>query len=215
MPAPSSLGRRATNSYKLLLEEGVTDAFKEFTPINDYSGKKFDLELSKVELGEAKYDEHYAKEQKMSLDIPLHAIVKLKNKTTGTEQEQEIFLADFPLMTGHGTFIINGVERVIVPQLARSYGVFFTSDEVKGKVHFGAKIIPQRGAWIEIEADAMGELQVRIDRKRRTSLQHHSSAFWAQPTTAIFKSLFASNPLGKTRAAAIEKDPARPPKMRM
>jgi DNA-directed RNA polymerase subunit beta len=148
-----------------------------------------------VELGEAKYDEHYAKEQKMSLDIPLHAIVKLKNKTTGTEQEQEIFLADFPLMTSHGTFIINGVERVIVPQLARSYGVFFTSDEVKGKVHFGAKIIPQRGAWIEIEADAAGELQVRIDRKRKfpaTSLLRILGA----PTTAIL-----SRSLHQTRSA--------------
>jgi len=197
------------DSYKLLLQEGVKDAFKEFTPINDYSGKKFDLEFSKVELGEAKYDEHYAKEQKMSLDIPLHAIVKLKNKTTGTEQEQEIFLADFPLMTSHGTFIINGVERVIVPQLARSYGVFFTSDEVKGKVHFGAKIIPQRGAWIEIEADAAGELQVRIDRKRKfpaTSLLRILGATY----DSDLKSLFASNPLGKHWVeAAIEKDPAK------
>jgi DNA-directed RNA polymerase subunit beta len=145
----------------------------------------------------------------MSLDIPLHAIVKLKNKTTGTEQEQEIFLADFPLMTSHGTFIINGVERVIVPQLARSYGVFFTSDEVKGKVHFGAKIIPQRGAWIEIEADAAGELQVRIDRKRKfpaTSLLRILGATY----DSDLKSLFASNPLGKHWVeAAIEKDPAK------
>ncbi|HEY5383123.1 MAG TPA: DNA-directed RNA polymerase subunit beta' [Candidatus Paceibacterota bacterium] len=197
------------DSYALLLEEGVKEAFKEFTPINDYSGKKFDLEFVKVELGEAKYDEHYAKSQKMSLDIPLRAIVKLKNKTTGTEKEQEIFLADFPLMTSHGTFIINGVERVIVPQLARSYGVFFTSDEVKGKVHFGAKIIPQRGAWIEIEADANGELQVRIDRKRKfpaTSLLRILGA----PYDSDLTSLFASNPAGKHWVeAALEKDPAK------
>ena len=101
------------DSYKLLLQEGVKDAFKEFTPINDYSGKKFDLEFVKVELGEPKVDEHYAKAQKMSLDIPLRAIVKLKNKTLGTEKEQEIFLADFPVMTEHGTFVINGVERKV------------------------------------------------------------------------------------------------------
>jgi len=197
------------DSYKLLLEEGVRDAFKEFTPIQDYSGKKFDLEFVKIEIGEPKYDEHYAKAQKMSLDIPVRAIVKLKNKTMGIEKEQEIFLADLPLMTNHGTFIINGVERVIVPQLARSYGVFFTSDEVKGKMHFGAKIIPQRGAWIEIEADALGELQVRIDRKRKfpaTSLLRILGA----PYDSDLKSLFANTPAGKAWVeAAMEKDPAK------
>ena len=140
------------------MEGGVKDAFKEFTPITDYSGKKFDLEFVKIEIGEPKYDEHYAKAQKMSLDIPVRAIVKLKNKVQNEEKEQEIFLADLPLMTNHGTFIINGVERVIVPQLARSYGVFFTAEEVKGKRHFGAKLIPQRGAWIEMEADATGDI---------------------------------------------------------
>src|SRR6185436_5000491 len=155
------------DSYKWVLEHGIKETFKEFTPIKDYSGKKFDLEFVKIEVGEPKVDEHYAKAQKMSLDLPLRAIVKLKNKTQGTEKEQEIFLADFPLMTEHGTFIINGVERVIVPQLARSYGVFFTSDEVKGKRHFGAKVIPARGAWIEMEAEATGDIAVRIDRKRK------------------------------------------------
>ncbi len=154
-------------SYKELLKGGVKDIFKEFTPIKDYSGKKFDLEFVKIELGEPKFDEHYAKEQKMTLDMPLRGIVRLRNKTTGSEKEQEIFLADFPVMTDHGTFIINGVERVIVPQLARSYGVFFTAEEVKGKRHFGAKLIPARGAWIELEAESDGGLAVRIDRKRK------------------------------------------------
>src|SRR4029077_8747400 len=110
-------------------------------------------------------DEHYAKAQKLTLDVPIRAIVRLNNKVKSEEKEQEIFLADLPLMTPHGTFIINGVERVIVPQLARSYGVFFAAEEVKGKRHFGAKIIPARGAWIEIEAGADNELSVRIDRK--------------------------------------------------
>src|SRR3989344_3625462 len=98
------------------------------------------LVAAKVEIGEPKFDEHYAKAQKATLDIPVRAQIKLTNKVTGSVKEQEIFLADLPIMTSHGTFVINGVERVIVPQLARSYGVFFTSDEVKGKRHFGAKI---------------------------------------------------------------------------
>ena len=122
-----NLSQAQLDSFNWLLKEGVKDTFKEFTPIKDYSGKKFDLEFVKIELGEPKYDEHYSKAQKLSLDIPLRAIVRLKNKTTGSENEQEVFLADFPVMTSHGTFVINGVERVIVPQLARSYGVFFTS----------------------------------------------------------------------------------------
>src|ERR1700691_4265735 len=95
------------NSYKWILSEGIKNTFKEFTPIKDYSGKKFDLEFVKIELGEPKYDEHYAKAQKMSLDIPVRAIVRLKNKVQNEEKEQEIFLADLPLMTDHGTFIIN------------------------------------------------------------------------------------------------------------
>ncbi|MEK7613068.1 MAG: DNA-directed RNA polymerase subunit beta, partial [Patescibacteria group bacterium] len=197
------------DSFKWLLSQGIRETFKEFTPIKDYSGKKFDLEFVKIEMGEAKFDEHYAKAQKLTLDIPLHAIVRLKNKAAGTEQEQEIFLADFPLMTDHGTFVINGVERVIVPQLARSYGVFFTSDEVKGKRHFGAKIIPQRGAWIEIEADATGDLNVRIDRKRKfpaTSLLRVLGAAY----DSDIKSLFSSTPQGKKwLEQALEKDPAK------
>src|SRR3989344_4171829 len=140
-------------SFEWFLKEGLKDIFKEFTPIRDYSGKKFDLEFSKIELGEPKYEEHYAKQEKLTLEVPLRAMVKVTNKALGTSKEQEIFLADFPMMTDHGTFIINGVERVIVPQLARSYGIFFTSDELKGKRYFGAKVIPARGAWIEIECD--------------------------------------------------------------
>jgi len=197
------------DSYSLLLKDGVKEIFKEFTPIKDYSGKKFDLEFVKIELGEPKFDEHYAKAQKMSLDIPLRAIVKLKNKAQGTEKEQEIFLADFPLMTEHGTFVINGVERVIVPQLARSYGVFFTADEVKGKRHFGAKVIPARGAWIEIEADADGQLQVRIDRKRKfpaTSLLRVLGAH----TNEDIQALFAKSEYAKQWVAeALENDPAK------
>lgn len=88
----------------------------------------------------------------------------------GDAKEQEIFMADVPMMTGHGTFVINGVERVIVPQLARSFGVFFIENEVKGKTFFGAKIIPARGVWMEIEADADGILYVRIDKKRKFPL---------------------------------------------
>ncbi len=135
-------------SFTWLIEEGFKDVFKEFSPISDYSGKKFELHFKKYAIGAPKCSPEHAKENKLTYDAPVRATVVLKNKTFGGEKDQEIFLTDIPLMTEHGTFIINGVERVIVPQLARSYGIFFTAAETKGKTYFGAKIIPLRGAWV-------------------------------------------------------------------
>jgi len=152
-------------SYRWLTKEGLAEVFKEFSPIKDYSEKKFELTFSEFSIEEPKYDEHYAKEQNLTYEAPLVATVHLKSKSF--EHEQKIFLADFPLMTEHGTFIINGIERVVVPQLARSFGVFFTANEIRGKKHFGAKIIPARGAWVEFETEADGVMYVRIDRKRK------------------------------------------------
>jgi DNA-directed RNA polymerase subunit beta len=123
--------------------------------------------FKKYELGKPKTTPEYARDNKLTYEAPLRAQVVLKNKTFGGEKEQEIFLADVPVMTENGTFIINGVERVIVPQLARSYGIFFTTNESKGRTYFGAKIIPARGAWVEIESEADGVLYVKIDRKRK------------------------------------------------
>jgi len=156
-----------TKSYKWLVEEGLKEVFKEFSPIIDYSGKKFELEFNSFSLGEPNCEENDAKINKLSYQGLLKTRVKLKNKILGTEKEQEIFMSEIPLMTAHGTFIINGVERVIVPQLARSFGVFFTESESKGKRYFGAKIIPARGVWIEIESESDGAIYVRIDKKRK------------------------------------------------
>ncbi len=154
-------------SFTWLIEHGMEEVFKEFSSIRDYAGKKFELTFVGFKIGQPQYDEFYAKDNKLSYEAPMKVMVRLKNKTIGTTKEQEIFMADFPLMTPHGTFIVAGVERVIVPQLARSFGIFFTSSEIKGKMYFGAKIIPSRGAWIEIEAEPDGALYVRIDRKRK------------------------------------------------
>jgi DNA-directed RNA polymerase subunit beta len=154
-------------SFKWLVETGVGEVFKEFSPIADYSGKKFQLEFTSFSLGEAKSDENDSKINKLSYQGQLKARVKLTNKILGTVKEQEIFMSELPLMTSHGTFIINGVERVIVPQLARSFGVFFTESESKGRRFFGAKIIPARGVWIEIESEADGGIYIRIDKKRK------------------------------------------------
>ncbi len=157
-------------SYSWFVDTGLREVFKEFSPIADYSDKKFELVFKKYELGKPKTTPEYAKENKLTYEAPLRVLVTLRNKTFASEKEQEIFMTDIPVMTENGTFIINGVERVIVPQLARSYGIFFTSSETKGRTYFGAKIIPARGAWVEIESEADGVIYVKIDRKRKFPL---------------------------------------------
>ncbi|MDP3962472.1 MAG: DNA-directed RNA polymerase subunit beta, partial [bacterium] len=100
-------------SFRWLIETGIADVLKEFSPIKDYAEKKFELSFSSFELSRPKYDEHYAKTNKLSYEGQVKVKVKLKNKMLDAVKEQEMFLADFPLMTDHGTFIINGIERVI------------------------------------------------------------------------------------------------------
>ncbi len=172
-------------SFKWLKEKGLKEVFSEFTSIKDYSSKKFELSFNGFELLEPKYDEWYAKENKTSFEAPLKVMVRLVNKINGSTKDQEIFMADFPLMTKNGTFIINGIERVIVPQLARSFGIFFTENEVRGKRYFGAKIIPARGAWIEIETESEDTVYVRIDKNRKFPVTTLLRALGATSDTEI------------------------------
>jgi len=190
-PMPNMVEPQLT-SFKWLIEEGIKEVLKEFTSIKDYSEKKFELEFVGFSLGQPQHNEHYAKANKLSYEAPLKVVARLKNKNTGSLKEQEVFMADFPMMTNHGTFIIAGIERVIVPQLARSFGVFFTDQELKGRQHFGAKIIPARGAWIEIDSEADGVIYVRIDRKRKFPVTSLLRVFGAH-TDSDIKALFNGN----------------------
>jgi DNA-directed RNA polymerase subunit beta len=184
-------------SFDWLIKEGLKEVFQEFSSIKDFSEKKFTLDFTGFELAEPKYDEYYAKENKLSYEAPLKVKVRLKNHIMKSEKEQEIFMADFPLMTPHGTFIIGGIERVIVPQLARSFGVFFTTQEIRGRKTFGAKIIPSRGAWIEIEVDLEGIIYVRIDKKRKFPATILLRALGAKTDKEIFD-IFKDNGFSKT-----------------
>lgn len=166
-------------SFQWLLREGLGELFKEFSPIPDYSGKKFELRFDGFEIGAPKGTEEEARENMRTYEAPLKASVTLVNKTFGSEKTQEIFLADIPMMTPHGSFIVSGVERAIVPQLARSFGAFFVAEENKGRQFFGAKLIPARGVWIEIESDADGAIFVKIDRKRKFPVTNLLSIFGA------------------------------------
>ena len=196
------------DSFKWLIKDGLKEVFKEFSSIKDYSGKKFQLDFVDFELDQPKYDEYYAKDNKMSYEAPLKVKVRLKNLTLGTAKEQEIFMADMPLMTDHGTFIISGVERVVVPQLARSFGVFFTLNELKGKILFGSKIIPARGAWIEIETDSDGTIFARIDRKRKFPVTSLLRVLGAETDKDILK-LFANSPVKPYMEKTLLKDHAK------
>lgn len=205
-----SLVEAQIDSFRQFIDGGAERVFKEFSPISDHSGKKFELELVKFSFAELRWDEQYAKKMMKTYESPLSMVVRLKNKTTGEKKEQEIFLADFPWMTAHGTFIINGVERIVVPQLARSYGVFFESIPYKGKNYYAAKIIPARGVWIEIESDPDGAIYVKVDRKRRfpvTSLLR----VLGLSTNGDITSKFEKTPAREAIAATLAHDTAVTP----
>ncbi len=156
-----------TQSFDWFIKDGLQELFDELFPIVDYTGKIMSLDVKDYWLGEAKYTEKVAKDKKVSYEAPLKANVELTNVETGKKKIQEVFLGDMPVMTARGTFIINGVERVVVSQLIRSPGVFFNSDTSGSRELFGAKIIPGRGAWLEIETSAQNVLYAKIDRKRK------------------------------------------------
>ncbi len=187
-------------SFDWLLKDGLGELFAEFSPISDYSGKKFELRFEGFEVGEPKYDEEFARENMRTYEVPLKANIKLINKTLGSEKSQDVFLTDMPLMTPHGSFIVSGVERAIVPQLARSFGAFFVSEFIRGKQYFGAKIIPLRGVWIEIDSEADGAIFVKIDRKRKFPVTQLFTVFGAGLGAEVLK-YFSKDPLAR---AAIE-----------
>lgn len=184
------------SSFKKLVEEDLSVILKELNPIKDYTEKKFELELTSVELAEPKMTEEQAKDNKLTYEAPLRATVLLRNKILNTEKEQEIFLASFPMMTVHGSFIINGVERVIIPQLARSAGDFFSFEEIKGKRYFSAKIVPNRGAWLEILTSDDNEMFVKIDKKRKFSIVSFLRAI-GYATNKEIQEAFKTNPVAE------------------
>ena len=155
------------NSYDWLFREGLRELFDEISPVEDFTGKNYRLEFGEYFLEDPKYDEVTARQKNLTYKAPLRARVTLTNKVTGKKKTSDVFLGDFPLMTNRGSFIINGVERVVVSQIVRSYGTLFVCDESAGKKRFGAKIIPTRGAWLEFETSNRNIISVKIDRKRK------------------------------------------------
>jgi len=195
-------------SYQAFVDKGIAEVLSEFTPIEDYSGKKFKLEFLDFEFIKPKINEFDAKSNKKTYQANIKAKVKLTNKILKIEKEQEIFLTEFPMMTEHGTFIINGVERVVVPQLARSFGMFFTMQELKGGKYFGVKILPARGSWIEIETEPDGLMYVKIDRKRKFLVSTLLRILAPEGTDDITK-LFKDKTTREIIENCVENDPAK------
>ncbi|MCO8297894.1 DNA-directed RNA polymerase subunit beta [Tetragenococcus halophilus] len=156
-----------TDSYQWFLDEGLREMFDDILPIDDFNGN-LSLEFVDYELKTPKYTVEEARSHDANYSAPLQVTLRLTNRETGEIKSQEVFFGDFPLMTEQGTFIVNGAERVIVSQLVRSPGVYFSSKVDKnGREGFGSTVIPNRGAWLEMETDAKNISYVRIDRTRK------------------------------------------------
>ena len=154
-------------SYEWFLEKGLKDIFKDISPIEDSAGN-LSLSFEDFKLGEPKYDIRECKERDTTYAAPLRVQIRLVNHVTGEIKDQEVFMGDFPLITDTGTFIINGAERVIVSQLVRSPGVYYGREiDPMGIRLYNSTVIPNRGAWIELETDANDIVYARIDRNRK------------------------------------------------
>ena len=197
-------------SWRDFVETGLGEIFAEINPIEDYTGQKLALRFKQYAFQDPKHSERFAKENNITFDAPLHVNVELTNKVTGEVKEQEIYLGDYPWMTERGTFIINGTERVVVSQLIRSAGVFYTADTVNGRKYYNAKLIPGRGAWLEFETASNGVLYVKIDRRRKLPVTTLLRALGYGKTSQI-RELFAAADNGDTKyiEATLEKDSTR------
>ncbi|MBI4438122.1 DNA-directed RNA polymerase subunit beta [Candidatus Uhrbacteria bacterium] len=172
-------------SYRWFYDEGIKELFQEITPITDFIGRDLELYFDDYYLDEPKFDEKTSRMKNVTFEAPLRVKTRLVNLRTKDVKEQEIYLGDLPLMTPRGTFVINGVERVVVSQLVRSAGAFFTAEVYRGRRYYGAKIIPNRGAWLEFETDAKNVIWVKIDRKRKVAVTALLRAFGVADDAAI------------------------------
>jgi DNA-directed RNA polymerase subunit beta len=209
LPLPNLIAHQK-DSWREFVESGLSEIFTELNPIEDYTGQKLELRFKDYQFQEPKTSERDAKENNLTFEAPLQVNIELTNKVTGEVKEQEIYLGDYPWMTDRGTFIVNGTERVVVSQLIRSAGVFFTADTVGSRNYYGAKLIPGRGAWLEFETAANGAIFVKIDRRRKLPVTTLLRAL-GHSKVADLKSMFSDVDTGEVNyiEATLEKDPTR------
>jgi DNA-directed RNA polymerase subunit beta len=157
------------DSFAWFIDKGLRELFDEISPIKDFTGKVMELQFLDYEFGEPKYSEEECRTKDLTFSKPLYVNVELLLKETGEIQRQRVYMGDYPWMTDQGTFVINGAERVVVSQLVRSPGVYYSEAEdlASGRMLFSAKVIPNRGAWLEFETNNKDQLWVKVDRKRK------------------------------------------------
>ena len=177
------------NSYQWFFDKGLKELFAEISPITDFSGRDMELYFDDYYIDEPKFDEVTCREKNISFEAPLRVKTRLANKRTGASQVQEVYLGDIPMMTDRGTFIVNGIERVVVSQLIRSAGAYFMAEAARGRRFYGAKIIPNRGAWIELETDHSNIIWAKVDRRRKIAITSLLRAFGYSDTEQL-KELF-------------------------
>lgn len=195
-----------TSSYDWFVKEGIREVFEDLSPIEDYSGSLI-LEFVDYKLDDKlKYTEQEARLRDANYSASLKVLVRLINKETGEVKEQEVFMGDIPVMTKTGSFIINGAERVVVSQLVRSPGAYYSSNYDKnGNIQISSQLIPNRGAWLEFETDTQGTVSVRVDRTRKVPLTTLLRAFEIETDEEIINEIGDFSVLRKT----LEKDPAK------
>src|ERR1700738_2421347 len=199
-------------SFDWFRREGLKELFDEINPITDYTGKNYELRFVDYSFGEPKFDKEECRARDMTYSAPLRINTRLTIKETGEIKETEVFMGDFAIMTEEGTFIVNGTERVVVSQLVRSPGIYFTDaeDRVTGRTLFAAKLIPNRGAWLEIETSNKDILTVKIDRKRKIPVTSLVRALGYETNEEILN-LFADvdiDPDHRYIQSTLDKDPS-------
>ena len=194
------------NSYQWFLDTGLREVFRDVEAITDYAGN---LELSFIDYSmdeKPKYDVEECKARDATYAAPIKVKVRLRNKETEEIKEQEIFMGDFPIMTNSGTFVINGAERVIVSQITRSPGMYFTDTADKADNHtYGTTVIPYRGAWLEYETDLSNVFYVRIDKNRKLPITCLIRAVGPKTDAEIIE-MFGED---ERILATMEKDPCK------
>src|SRR5687767_5445013 len=197
------------NSFNWFLENGLRELLDEISPIQDFTGRVMELRFKEYEFEAPKYSELECRTRDLTFSKPLYVWVELLIKETGEIQRQRVYMGDFPFMTEEGTFIINGAERVVVSQLVRSPGVYYTAteDPATGRNLFNAKVIPNRGAWLEFETAARGQLYVKVDRKRKLEATKLLRAVGYENNDEM-AALFSKIDTGDTKyvASTLEKD---------
>lgn len=197
-----------TESYKWFLDEGVKEVFDDILPISDASGR-LTLEYVDYKLQEPKYTVDEARKHDATYSAPMHVTLKLTNHETGEIKTQDVFFGDLPLMTKSGSFIVNGAERVIVSQLVRSPGVYYSGEfDKNGRQIFGTTVIPNRGAWLEFETDAKNISYVRVDRTRKLPLSVLVRALGFGSDSEIKEIFGDSDTLDLTLDKDVHKNPA-------